>query len=79
MKKGYPPKNTFVITYDEKEEMFSMFDRDGECIGRDRSGRELGRDAWEIYDADEVEYKYDCKLDDDMLLTPRHEKYKTRS
>lgn len=78
MKTKYPT-NKFTIKYDYDAKKFFMWNTDGELVGEDAiSGRELGRDAWET-GADEVCYKYDLGLDENIPLIPRHEKYKTRS
>jgi hypothetical protein len=77
MKTKYPI-NKFTIKYDYETKLFNMWDKDGELVGTDTSGRELGRDAWED-GAEEVEYRYDLGIDENIPLIPRHEKYKTRS
>lgn len=76
MKPNYPPLQVYRITYNSEEKQFYMFDRNGECVGQNVNGRELGRDAWELYGADEVRYDYDLKLDENLLLSPRHVRYK---
>jgi hypothetical protein len=61
----------YKITYNPNLNRFEMH-RDGELVGtHSKSGRELGRDAWEEK-ADEVGYFYDLTLDEHVPTTVRH-------
>lgn len=76
MKPKYP-SNKYTIKFEYGQ--FCLY-HDGKCVGTDlKSGRELGRHAWEVFGADEVCYDYDLGLDENIPLIPRHEKYKTRA
>lgn len=85
MKTKYP-SNKYRITYEVEEPeacsnvyVWRLWGPDGEYIdSHDISGRELGRDAWDL-GADEVCYDYDLGLDEHVPLIPRHEKYKART
>ena len=73
-----PKQKVFTITYSYADKLFHMHDIDGNHIGQDTNGRELGRDAWDE-GADVVKYNYDLGLDERIPLIPRHEKYKKKS
>lgn len=82
MKPKYP-SNKYTITYelevpeaDSRTYCFRLWDPNGEYVDMHyTSGRELGRDAWDL-GADEVCYNYDLGLDEKIPLIPRHLKIK---
>jgi len=76
MKPKYP-LNKFTIKYDSEKKLFSLWNNDGNLVGEDKNGRELGRDAWR-FGADEVIYDYDLGLDEKLPLIPFYAKYQTR-
>lgn len=69
------PRNKYTIKYDLESKKFSMWNADGNLVGEDTNGRELGRDAWR-QDAEEVCYDYDLGLDEKIPLIPWFKKYK---
>ena len=77
MNPKYPLKK-FTIKYDSETKMFSLLNKDGNSIGEDKNGRELGRDAWMLWGAEAVCYDYDLGLDETLPLIPLYAKYKTR-
>lgn len=74
MKNQYP-LNKFTIKYDSERKLFTLWNNDGNLVGEDINGRELGRDAWR-FGADVVCFDYDLGLDERILLTSSYEKYK---
>jgi hypothetical protein len=72
------PLNKYTIKYDYEKKMFFMWDKNGDLVGEDINGRELGRDAWRD-DAEAVCYDYDLGLDETLPLIPLYAKYKTRN
>ena len=71
------PLTKFTIKYDAERKMFTLWNNDGNLVGEDVNGRELGRDAWR-FGADSVCFDYDLGLDERMPLIPLYAKYKTR-
>lgn len=71
----YPLKK-FTIKYDPEKKLFTLWNKDGNLIGEDANGRELGRDAWR-WGAEAVCYDYDLGLDETLPLIPWYAKYKT--
>lgn len=69
------PLRKFVIKYDSERKLFSLSDDEGNLIGEDINGRELGRDAWRL-GAEAVVYDYDLGLDERLPLKPLYAKYK---
>ncbi len=71
------PLISYCVTYNCEEKRFYLTNSMGEVIAtNDFSGRELGREAWDM-DAEEVVYKYNLRIDEDLPLKSRYEKYKT--
>lgn len=77
MNPQYPHKK-FTIRYNLETNSFHLFDNKDVCIGEDKNGRELAREAWDL-GAEEVCYDYDLGIDEKLPLKPLHEKHKTRS
>lgn len=71
------PLNKFTIKYDPEKKLFTLWNNDGNLVGEDVNGRELGRDAWRS-GAEMVCYDYDLGLDETLPLIPLYAKYKTR-
>lgn len=70
----YVPRQ-FTVSYSQEQQQFYMLDDKGVLVGtHTTSGRELGRDAWDM-GADVVRYDYDAKLDHDIPLTIRNAQY----
>jgi len=70
--------NIYTITYSDEKKKFLMHDVDGNKVGEDTNGRELGRDAW-ADGAEKVVFDYDLGLDEHIPLLNRYEKYKARN
>jgi hypothetical protein len=77
MSTQYPLKK-FTIKYDYDKKRFFMWNAEGDLVGEDDNGRELGRDAWN-FGAQAVCYDYDLGLDERIPLTSLYAKYKTRN
>ena len=72
------PLNKFTIKFDSEKKLFTLWNNEGNCVGEDTNGRELGRDAWR-WGAEAVVYDYDLGLDEEIPLISWHAKYKTRN
>ncbi len=69
------PLNKFTVKYDSEAKLFKLYNNDGNMVGEDVNGRELGRDAWR-WGAEAVVYDYDLRLDEELPLIPYYAKYR---
>jgi hypothetical protein len=72
------PLNRYTIKFDSEKKLFLLVDKEGNVVGENTNGRELGRDAWG-WGAQEVCYDYDLNLDEKLPLMSTYEKFKARS
>lgn len=65
-----PPNKlvTYTVKFDEEQKVFTLWDDNGNKIGEDSNGRELGREAWTFVRVEAVKYDYDLTKDEGIPL-----------